>query len=113
MFTDVYVTMDGIVIPNHGYVVINDIGSSDDDALLCHTNYNGIPSSGNWFAPDWTRVNQDHVPGVTRNRGPMVVRLKRTTGTAAQGIYQCSILDDQYMLHRVYVGLYNMGEGIN
>ena len=94
-------------------MLISDIGSTDDTALLCHMNYNGIPSYGNWFAPDGIRVNEDDVPGFTRNRGPMVVRLKRTTGTPAQGIYQCSIEDDQYMLHIVYVGLYSMGEGIN
>ena len=112
MVTDVYISLDGIVIPNHGYVVISDIGSSDDDALLCHTNYNGIPSTGDWFAPDKTRVNGNDVPGYTRNRGPMVVRLKRTTGTPTQGIYVCAIEDDQSSRHIVYVGLYNMGEGI-
>ena len=113
MVTDVYISLDGIVIPNYGHVVISDIGSTDDDALLCHTNYNGIPSSGNWFAPDWTRVNGDDVSGVTRTRGPMVVRLKRITGTPARGIYVCSIMDDQSMRHIIYVGLYNMGGGIN
>ena len=92
-------------------MLISDIGSTDDMALLCHTNYNGIPSFGDWFVPDGTRVNLNDVPGVTRTRGPMVVRLKSTTDTPAQGIYHCSIMDDRFMLHVIYVGLYNMGGG--
>ena len=35
--TDVYLSLNGEVIPNHGYVEISDIGSSDITALLCHT----------------------------------------------------------------------------
>ena len=93
-------------------MVIGDIGSSDDTALLCHTNYSGTPE-GDWFAPDEDRVNLNDVPGFTRNRGPMVVRLKRTTDTPAQGIYHCSIKDDQSKIQTIYVGLYNMGGGIN
>ena len=92
-------------------MVISDIGSTDDTALLCHTNYDGIPSSGNWFAPDGDRVNQDDVPGFTRNRGPMVVRLKKNIGTPAQGIYHCAIMDADGINKYVHVGLYNNGEG--
>ena len=96
-------------------MLISDIGSTEDTALLCHTNRppNSANSGGDWVAPDGTRVNGDDVPGFTRNRGSMVVRLKRTTGTPAQGIYQCSIMDDQSEVQLIYVGLYNMGEGIN
>ena len=112
---DVYLTLNGDVIPNFGYVLISSVGSSDDTAILCHTNHppDGANSGGDWHAPNGTRVNWNDVPGFTRDRGPMVVRLKRTTGTPAQGIYHCSISDDQYMIHIVYVGLYNMGGGIN
>ena len=92
-------------------MVISDIGSSDSTALLCYTNYDGTPSSGNWFAPDGTRVNEDAVPGVTRTRGTMVVRLKRTTGIPAQGMYHCSVMDAGGIDKFVYVGLYNNGEG--
>ena len=89
--------------------MISDIGSTDDTALLCNTNYNGTPSSGNWFAPDGTRVNFDDVPGVTRTRGPMVVRLKRTTATPAEGIYRCEVNDNTETQQTVYVGLYSDG----
>ena len=83
--SDVYLSLNGDIIPNHGYVEIDDIGSTDDTALLCHTNRPpptpGYPNSGgNWFAPDRTRVDGTDVPGFIRVRAPMVVRLQRTSG---------------------------------
>ena len=49
------------------------------------------------------------VPGLSRNRDSMVVRLKRTTGTAAEGIYHCEVMDNTETNQRVYVGIYNGG----
>ena len=116
LFTDVYLSLDGTVIPNHGYVEISDIGSTDDFALLCHTNFPPPPSSpqsgGDWWAPDGTRVGgTPDIPGVMRNRGPMVVRLRRVSGTPPEGIYQCTIQDAASTPQIVYVGLYNTGGG--
>ena len=114
--TDVYLSLNRTVIPNHGYLDISGIGSTDDSALLCHTNFPPPPGSpqsgGNWHAPDGTRVFVNEVPGVTLSRAAMVVRLKRTSGTAAEGVYQCTIEDAASTPHMVYVGLYNTGEGI-
>jgi hypothetical protein len=93
-------------------VAIIDIGSTNDTALLCNTNRPSTPSSGNWYTPDGKRVNLMEVPGVTRNRGTMVVRLKRTnTDTAPEGIYWCSVEDAASTSQTVYVGLYNHGGG--
>ena len=78
--TDVYLSLDGTVIPNHGYLEISDIGSiSDNEALLCHTNNPPPPpstnSGGEWYASNGDRVGgTPAVPGFTRNRGAMVVR---------------------------------------
>ena len=112
---DVYLSLNGIVIPKNGYVEISDIGSDDNTALLCHTNQpprpGGVNSGGDWFGPDGTRVQDINVPGFTRNRGAMVVRLKRTSGTPPEGIYQCIIRYAASTLRRVNVGLYNTGEG--
>ena len=117
LLTDVYLSLNGTVIPNHGYVDISGIGSTDDSALLCHTNFPPPPGSphsgGNWHAPDGTRVFGTDVPGVTLSRAPMVVRLKRrTSGTPPEGIYRCTIQDAASTPQMVYVGLYNTGEGI-
>ena len=112
LYVDVFLILNGAVISNHGYVDIRDIGSSDNNALLCVTNRPGFPTSGNWYAPDGTRVDGTSVPGVIRNRGSMVVRLMRTTtGTAPEGIYWCSVEDAASTLQTVYVGLYNTGGG--
>ena len=104
------------VIPNHGYVNISDIGSTDDSALLCYTNFpppsGSTTSGGDWFAPDGTRVDGTDVPGVTRTRAAMVVRLWRISGDPPEGIYQCTIDDATSTVQMVYVGLYNTGGGI-
>ena len=114
--SDVYFSQNRIIIPNHGYVLISDIGSTDDTALLCHTNRpppsGQSNSGGDWFAPDNTRVNNNDVPGVSRNRGDMVVRLYRTrSGTPPEGLYHCQIRDDTDTTQTVYVGLYSEEQG--
>ena len=119
---DVFLSLNGAVIPNRGYVLISDIGSTDDNALLCHTNHpppSGGPnhSGGDWRAPNGTKVMFISVPGpgFRINRGSMVVRLKKRTGTGtgspSEGIYWCSILDTTPIRQTVYVGLYNSGGG--
>ena len=115
LLTDVYLSLDGTVIPNHGYVNISDIGSSDDSALLCYTNRppppNSTTSGGDWWAPDGTRVFDTAVPGVSLSRAPMVVRLKRASGTPPEGIYRCSLKDNTSTVIPLHVGLYNSGQG--
>ena len=119
LLTDVYLSLDGTVIPNHGYVEISDIDSTDDSALLCYTNRPAtlgnspnFQSGGDWFAPDGTKIPSSAVPGFTRTRAAMVVRLKRASGTPPEGIYQCTIDDATLTPQMVYVGLYNTGKGI-
>ena len=94
---------------------ISDIGSTDNTALLCITNRpppsGSTISRGDWFSPNKTRVYHADVPGFNRNRGPMVVRLKRITplDPADEGIYHCVVLDNTQTNRIVYVGLYNGG----
>ena len=118
--TDVYLSLNGDIIPNNGYVVSSNIGSTDEDSLLCHTNRppDGVHSRGDWFASNGIRVSgiterAIAVPGFGRNRDPRVVRLLRdtNTGTPPEGIYRCSIMDANGYERNVYVGLYNDGQG--
>ena len=67
---------------------MDDIGSTDDTALLCHTNEPAAHSIiGDWFDPNGNKVGNDSdskpgdVPGFKRTRGPHVVRLKRSSST--------------------------------
>ena len=111
--TDVYLTLNGEVIPNQGYVEISYIGSADSTALLCHTNRpaNGAYSSeGNWLAPDGSSTD---VQGFEIERAPMVIGLKKSVSNVApnQGIYQCLIADAALLPKAVYVGIYNTGGG--
>ena len=96
---------------------IDEIGFIDDTALLCHTNYlpypDSVTSGGDWFAPDGTRVLGKHdtngVPGFVRNRGPNVVRLKRSNSMIQpEGVYKCVIQDDTLADRTIYVKLYGM-----
>ena len=121
----VYLSLNDDIIPNHGYVVISDIGSNDDTALICHTNRpatitdigGSTNSGGDWFAPNGTTVgfgSNSIVSGFRRTRGPMMVRLLRNTATdpPSEGIYHCLVEDDTLTVQTVYVGLYNSGGGI-
>ena len=104
-------------------MVISDIGSTDDTALICHTNCPGTSDSnsntnsrGDWYAPDGMTVDAGGiaVPGFRRSRSPMMVRLLRNTATdpPSEGIYHCLVEDDTLTQQTVYVGLYNSGGGI-
>ena len=121
--SDVYLSLNDVFIPNHGYVVIDDISMFDEvTPLVCHTNRpppTGGPanSGGDWISPTNVIVaglsSSITVLGFGRNRGPMVVRLRRNTGTPAEGIYRCEVMDDTNTLQTVYVGLYNDDGGGN
>ena len=119
VYVGVYISLNGEVIPNHGYVLINSIGTTGRDGLICNTNLPKLPQSyhsgGDWRAPDGTRVNADVVPGFRRDRAARMVRLFRDTDTApgAVGIYKCSINDAEFVTRRdVYIGLYRNSEGM-
>ena len=97
---------------------VSDIGSTDDTALLCITNRSPLwrwhNFRGNWFAPDGIRVGGTNITGFTRNRDPMVLRLKRSPdgGVPAEGMYRCVLLDNQGIHRTLYVGLYTTAGGI-
>ena len=99
-------------------MVIGDIGSTDNTALICHTNRPALNANanpgGDWFAPDGDEViNSGGVPGFKGNRAPMIIRLLSDTGIPAEGIYHCSIeVQGSQGLQSVYVGLYHSGEGM-
>ena len=112
-----YLTLNGTFIPNHGYVNISDIGSTDDTALICkNNNVTTHVLNGDWHAPDGSKVgslNESTVPGFERDRGPMVVRLRRRTASdpPSEGIYYCVVKNNTFTAPTVYVGLYNSGGG--
>ena len=110
------VSLKGVLYSDRGLVAVSNVGSSDSSAIICYTNYSDVHGSGhegNWISPDGTTVDSSgSVPGFTTTRGPLIVRLLRTSGTPQQGIYQCVVQSDTAVLYTVHVGLYNSGEGI-
>ena len=117
-----YLSLNDVTIPNNSHVVISDIGSTENTALICNTNYLVIidlkiqNSGGDWYGPSGIRVGSmgsDDVPGFINTRGPMVVRLLRNTATdpPSEGIYHCVVEDDTITEHTLYVGLYNSRGG--
>ena len=121
--TGVFLSHNDDIIPNHGYVDISDIGSTEDTALICNTNRpatfrGGANSGGDWFGPSGIvvggfTIGVSSVPGFMRNRDPMIVRLLRNTATdpPSEGIFHCEVEDDTDTKQTVYVGLYNSGRG--
>ena len=111
--TGVYLSLRNKLIPNNSYAIMNDIGSTDDTALVCITNVRS-PSvfGGDWFAPNGERVGggkgPSEVPGIVRTRGRHVVRLKRSSdGTPTEGTYKCVVRDTTDINQTVYVGIYS------
>ena len=112
----VHLSLRNKLIPNNSYVVMDDIGSTDDTALLCHTNEPSLHAFwGNWFDPNGNKVSGDSdkkpgdVPGLGRNRGPHLVRLKRSSdGTPPEGVYKCVVRDTTDTNQTVYVGIYSL-----
>ena len=117
-FADTLV-LNGTVIPNHGLVLLEDIGESDAQSLLCLTNRTDCcqpPHSpggeiGNWFFPNISQVlGIDDGWDFYRNRGPSVVRMHRRRG-GVTGIYYCKIPDDNAGVQILYVGVYTNTTG--
>ena len=112
--------MNGAVTPNHGFVLLDNIGEGDD-ALLCLTDqpaccrppYTGAMglAIGNWFFPNGTRVPSSGSQwGLHRTRGQMLVSLHRRRGRE-DGVYRCEIPDAMDVIQTLYVGLYTNTTG--
>ena len=119
----VALVLNGTVIPNHGLVLLEDIGESDA-ALLCKTDLvaccrsydTGSGPLGYWFFPNGTEVPNFiiNVQGLMwdfyRNRGPSVVRMNRRRG-GVNGIYRCKIPNQNGVSQSLYVGVYTRNTG--
>ena len=115
------VVFNGHIIPNHGFVLLDNIGEGSE-ALLCltdlpaccrppYTDPMGRQALGNWYFPNGTRV----VSGgkqwdFHRTRGRIVVLLHRRRG-GATGIYRCSVPGQNKDLVTLYVGVYTANTG--
>ena len=119
-FTDVYLSLNNVIIPNHGYVTINDIGSNDMSALICNANSTASGRKlGDWFSPSGDKVggmgngqnSENYVPGFFKTKKTKMLLLKATTGSPPEGIYHCEVNNTRETFQKLYVGLYNKTSG--
>ena len=102
-------SLNGNSIPTDGsgHVRISTIGDNDGTALICRSVI-PISSNGNWYlhptemsTDDGDRIGSGGVPdrGWSRNRATVsedhqLVRLKRDSATAEEGVFTCHIPGD-------------------
>ena len=123
----VWFSLKGTTYQNNSLVNLEDIGESDDAALLCMTDktaccrppYTGRNTSviGNWFFPDGTTVFNESINSTSNlqldfygTRGQMVVLLHRWTG-GVTGIYRCEIPNKMNVTQKLYVRVYTNNTG--
>ena len=99
---------DSIPTDGSGHVLITDInptGDNSQDALICHSE-TVVSSGGNWFlhptemsTDDDDRIVDNDPRRWRRNRGYdsegyRLVRLRRSSATAEEGVFTCHIPGD-------------------
>ena len=123
---DVWFSLKNTTYSNNSLVIVEDIGSSIKDSLLCVTNLTGCCKGsgansrtllGNWYFPNETKVPSETVNATSgeqwdfyRTRGHMVVRMHRKRG-GVEGIYRCEITDSLNVTQTIYIGVYNTSNG--
>ena len=105
----IYFQLKGVNYTNNSEVIITDIGSSDDESLLCITDKTDCCENpnrmGEWYFPDMSmvRVNGSG-DSFFRNRGPSVVRLhRRHDVTMPTGDFYCEVPDANGVDQRIYI----------
>ena len=115
-----YLSLNGVTIPDDGSVLASDIGEGDLNSLLCHTDRSGCcrrsdgEAHGEWYFPG-EPGDQVQVEGMQigasdffhRNRGTGVVRLNRRGNPSERGRFRCEVMNDAGDMVTVYV---NIGE---
>ena len=117
---------DSIPTDGSGRVLITDInpdGDNNVDRLICRSEIDTFTSTddsgGNWFlnrtersTDTGDRIMNDDPRGWTRNRAldsnHLLVRLRRGSATALEGVFTCDIRDDNNTPS--YVGVYYPSE---
>ena len=117
--TGVVVVLNGAIIPNHGFVLLDNIGEppnslrclTDNIACCARAQSPGRGILGDWYYPNGTGVaNSGVMWEFYRNRGQSVVRLNRRRG-GVTGIYRCEIPDAAGVDQTMFIGVYTANTG--
>ena len=113
-----YLSLNGVAIPNDGYVLVSGIGE-DIGGLLCHTDRSGCcrnsdgHAQGHWYFPDppgdQVLIRGERTTGdyFYRNRDARIVRLNRVGTPSERGRFRCEIPNASGDMVNLYV---NIGE---
>lgn len=107
---DVYLTLNGEVIPNHALVNLGDIGTIG--RIQCHSNDPG--HGGTWHAPDGESYNKRNPNyfGFKFTTGQNFSTLEKVSENPTNGIYEC-LINEKEITHTLRVGIYDDGKGNN
>ena len=115
-----YVSFMGTNLPNHSYVNLTLVGTSDDDSVQCHTDLDtccnrtqGV-DRGDWYFPNGDRLQFNNESNdIYEFRTAQRVDLRRRNNNETSGIYRCTIetnaVNNASGYETVYVGLYASG----
>ena len=89
-------------------VIITDIGSTDEESLLCITDNTDCCGRymGEWYFPNNMSTVRTEGDGGSffRDRGPSVVRLhRRHNVTMPTGLFHCEVPDASGVNQRIYI----------
>ena len=114
-------SLRGQSYPNHGLVLIDQIGvtdSTDDNGLSCESDLTDCCSSGlrgEFDFPDGSTVPRlgDIRNGYYRTRSTDRITLNRQADGTAQGLFQCRIrtVASQAAYEEFYIGVYDENSG--
>ena len=111
-------SLRGVVYHNNSLVTLEDIDEGGD-VLFCVTDQPAcckspytVPTIGNWYFPNGTRVVSSSFQwDFHRTRGQSVVLLRRRRG-GDNGIYRCEIPDAMNVTQTMYIGVYTASAGM-
>ena len=122
VLSGVYLSLNGVTIPNEGYVLVTDITDSEGDGgLLCNTDRSdccrasdGV-AQGHWYFPDGSQVGSftEVDTGFPirnffyRNRVTRIVRLNHLGDPPERGHFHCELPSAASDMVTMYV---NIGE---
>ena len=120
-----YVNFKGTNLPNHSYVDLTLVGTSDGDSVQCHTDLSTCcnrtqgADRGDWYFPNGDRLPFNNVSiDIYEFRTAQRVDVRRRNNGETSGIYRCTIEtnavhsnddSDNTTRETVYVGLYASG----
>ena len=125
-YSGVFLSLNGVTIPNDGYVIVNDIGigmtglhCNTDRSDCCHaSDHPDDVAQGQWYYPDGSEVRDYTTESAvnpsgnyfTRDRRAGKVRLNSNGNPPERGRFRCEVPNASGINVTLYA---NLGEYVN